>query len=116
MAPKRRIDQRLFESAGLAGGFQQAQGRAGQAAAPRQVLPIPPGAGAAAAVVSSSSTSSVRPAVADALETLDKPQGGEVRPVHGPCTHYTAGALRTASSAESVRQPCLCDEYLLTAT
>ncbi|XP_043243682.1 uncharacterized protein LOC122392653 isoform X2 [Amphibalanus amphitrite] len=75
VAPKPQLGQQLFESAGLSGGFQQAQG---QVVAARRVLPTPPGAAAAAAgPKSSSSTSSVRPAVADALETLDKPQGGE---------------------------------------
>ncbi|XP_043210571.1 uncharacterized protein LOC122375322 isoform X2 [Amphibalanus amphitrite] len=75
VAPKPQLGQQLFESAGLSGGFQQAQG---QVVAARRVLPTPPGAAAAAVgPKSSSTTSSVRPAVADALETLDKPQGGE---------------------------------------
>ena len=76
--PQPGVSQQLFESAGLAGGFRQAQDRVGLPASQQRVLPVPPGAGPAAK--SSTTTSTARPALGQELDPLDKPKSGQVRP------------------------------------
>ena len=77
--PQPGVSQQLFGSAGLGGGFQQAQGRAGLLAAQQRVLPVPPGAGPAAKS-STTTTSTARPALGQDLDPLDRPKPREVRP------------------------------------